>query len=93
MSERISLGKAMGQIVAGVRDHYLSRDRAQGIRAAEAMVDLIRHVEALEGTLSYLRTQASNGTLHPQVVIQNVNKAIGPAPPHGEGDVMSANQG
>ena len=36
---------------------------------------------ALVGTLRYLRTQARNGTLHPQVVIQNVDKALTPVKP------------
>lgn len=31
----------------------------------------------LVATLQYLRTQAKNGTLHQQVVIQNVDKALG----------------
>lgn len=35
-------------------------------------------VEDLTGTLNYLRTQAKNGTLHPQVVIQNVDMALAP---------------
>jgi hypothetical protein len=36
-----------------------------------------QEIERLRGTLSYLKTQAENGTLHPQVVIQNVSAALG----------------
>ena len=32
--------------------------------------------EKLVGTLSYLQTQAENGTLHPKVVIQNARESI-----------------
>src|SRR3989304_1326838 len=39
-------------------------------------LELFKRNTALEATLSYLRTQAKNGTLHPQVVIQNVTAAL-----------------
>ncbi len=41
---------------------------------------LLRRIADLESALSYLRTQARNGTLHPQVVIQNVSRLL----PEGE---------
>lgn len=54
------------------------RREADGSRdAAFAACDAMRDErDALAGTLKYLRTQAKNGTLHPQVVIQNVDAAL-----------------
>lgn len=36
-----------------------------------------RAIRSMHGALRYLRTQARNGTLHPQVVIQNVDNVLG----------------
>jgi hypothetical protein len=36
-----------------------------------------QEIERLRDTLSYLKKQAENGTLHPQVVIQNARAALG----------------
>lgn len=52
------------------REIVLQRERAD---AAEAQRD------ALAGTLRYLLAQAKNGTLHPQVVIQNAESALAAA--------------
>jgi hypothetical protein len=53
-------------------------------QAADHRDEFIEHIavldaelEAARGALSYLRTQARNGTLHPQVVIQNATKVLG----------------
>ena len=52
---------------------------------AEAELAAAQQREAgLRGALSYLRTQAKNGTLHPQVVIQNADASLAAWPEDGE---------
>lgn len=47
------------------------------VEKAEVLERLLRRrISDLEGTLRYLRTQAANGTLHPQSVIQNADAAL-----------------
>ena len=53
------------------------RLRNYGFEISEAAAG--QRASALEATLRYLQTQARNGTLHPQVVIQNVDKLLGRA--------------
>ena len=76
-------------------ERALNAEDAETVRAMRERL-MAKRIAALEGTLRYLRTQASNGTLHPQVVIQNVDMALRgiaqppsgstpAAPGHGEG--------
>ena len=65
----------------GLRDDPLCA-RACKLLSFEELRAIMRHArnyerERFERTLNYLRTQALNGTLHPQVVIQNVDKLLG----------------
>ena len=69
----------------GLRDDPLCA-RARKLLSFEEFRAIMRHAreyekERYEGTLNYLRTQARNGTLHPQVVIQNIDKLLGPPRP------------
>ncbi len=57
------------------------------IRAEKAEAELAaaqQREAGLRGALSYLRTQAKNGTLHPQVVIQNADASLAAWPEVGE---------
>lgn len=58
---------------------------ARALLASRAELAAAQQREAgLRGALSYLRTQAKNGTLHPQVVIQNADASLAAWPEDGE---------
>ncbi len=60
-------------------------DLARALLASRAELAAAQQREAgLRGALSYLRTQAKNGTLHPQVVIQNADASLAAWPEDGE---------
>lgn len=54
----MKLGAALGSAIAGYRDYVLQRDQSGCTRSAEAMVDIVRYVEALENALRNLTFQA-----------------------------------
>ena len=59
-------------------DTETTTDRILAALSAAGFVVVPREpTESALGVLGYLRTQARNGTLHPQVVIQNANKVLG----------------
>lgn len=62
-----------------------AQDAYEAQLEAEAELAAAQQREAgLRGALSYLRTQAKNGTLHPQVVIQNADASLAAWPEDGE---------
>lgn len=80
MSELIVESKNWQALLA---DPTLARARSR--LSFDELRTIMRHggiehqeeINRLRGVLSYLKTQAENGTLHPQVVIQNVEAAGG----------------
>ena len=59
--------------------HAEPHDMCERCHAAAEIERLRAQRDALAGTLRYLLAQAKNGTLHPQVVIQNAESALAAA--------------
>lgn len=70
-SESVAALKRLAE--KGYSPEQVSDALATNSNSKEATIE----IEHLKGVLRYLRTQARNGTLHPQVVIQNVNRVLG----------------
>lgn len=83
MSTRIAPGdtritsERLAKMRAAVRDDVTVLSLLDLSDALDEIARLRDEDRRLKGTLRYLQTQARNGTLHPQVVIQNIQKVLG----------------